>query len=171
MIDIDELVDLHHEYLRALSAMALPAWVELELTLPQLRMLYLLVNDGEQTASGLAKRLGVAPSTVTGLVDRLVERGMAGRSDDPQDRRTIQVRSTAAGEVLINGLIASRREQLTRVLAGLTEDDRAVVAGALRALLGGVQAQGGAWDEVRDGVTPSPWPSPRGRGDGMGGGQ
>jgi DNA-binding MarR family transcriptional regulator len=136
---LEELVDLHQEYLRALSMIALPAWVELDLTLPQLRMLYLLVHDGEQTASGLARRLGVAPSTVTGLVDRLVERGVVARSEDRNDRRTIWVRATDDGQVLINSLIASRREQLARVLSELSDADRELVGGALRALLDAVQ--------------------------------
>jgi DNA-binding MarR family transcriptional regulator len=138
---LDELVELHQTYTRALCAMALPAWVELDLTLPQLRLLYLIVHDGEQNATSLARRLGLAPSTVTGLVDRLVERGAVAREEDQQDRRTVWVRATTEGELLINGLIASRREQVARVLSTLSDEDRDLLARGLRALLSAVQAR------------------------------
>jgi DNA-binding MarR family transcriptional regulator len=86
---------------------------------------------------------------VTGLVDRLVERGLVVRSEDGQDRRTIRVRGTGDGEVLIKGLVASRREQLARILAAVPEEQRAAVRGAFRALLEAVQAQACAPGEDR----------------------
>lgn len=55
---LDRLIELHQRYLRRLYADALPAWVRLDLSLPRLRLLYVLVNDGPQSAGGLARLLG-----------------------------------------------------------------------------------------------------------------
>jgi DNA-binding MarR family transcriptional regulator len=47
--------------------------------------------------SELASRLGVGVSAATGLVDRLVERGVLERDSDPADRRVVRVRMSPAG--------------------------------------------------------------------------
>jgi len=131
----DELVDLHQRYLRRLYADSLEAWVRLDLTMPQLRLLYVLVNDGPHGAGALARRLGLAPSSVTGLVDRLVERGLARRDEDPRDRRVVRTTATAFGQELLETLVAQRREQLLRLFGGLSFDEQADLARVLRALL------------------------------------
>ena len=131
----DELVDLHKRYLRRLYADSLEAWVRLDLTMPQLRLLYVLVNDGPHGAGALARRLGLAPSSVTGLVDRLVDRGLARRDEDPPDRRVVRATATAFGQELLETLVAQRREQLLRLFGGLSFDEQADLARVLRALL------------------------------------
>ncbi|HEY3082647.1 MAG TPA: MarR family transcriptional regulator [Chloroflexota bacterium] len=131
----DELVDLHQRYLRRLYADSLEAWVRLDLTMPQLRLLYVLVNDGPHGAGALARRLGLAPSSVTGLVDRLVERGLARRDEDPRDRRVVRAAATTFGQELLETLVAQRREQLLRLFGGLSFDEQADLARVLRALL------------------------------------
>jgi DNA-binding MarR family transcriptional regulator len=131
----DELVDLHQRYLRRLYADSLEAWVRLDLTMPQLRLLYVLVNDGPHGAGALARRLGLAPSSVTGLVDRLVERGLARRDEDPRDRRVVRAAATTFGQELLATLVAQRREQLLRLFGRLSFDEQADLARVLRALL------------------------------------
>ena len=131
----DELAELHQRYLRRLYAASLEAWVRLDLTMPQLRLLYLLVNDGPAGAGALARRLGLAPSTVTGLVDRLVERGLARRDEDRHDRRAVWTAATAHGRELVEALVAQRREQLLGLFGRLSADEQAELGSALRALL------------------------------------
>ena len=41
--------------------------------------------------SDLVARLGVSLSTVSGLVDRVVDHGLATRREDPADRRQVVV--------------------------------------------------------------------------------
>jgi DNA-binding MarR family transcriptional regulator len=131
----DELVELHQSYLRRLYADSLEAWVRLDLTMPQLRLLYVLVNDGRHGAGALARLLGLAPSSVTGLVDRLVERGLARRDEDPHDRRVVRTAATPAGQELIEALVAQRRDQLLRLFGRLSPDEQADLGRILRALM------------------------------------
>ncbi|MGC5411955.1 MarR family winged helix-turn-helix transcriptional regulator, partial [Streptomyces sp. DT225] len=75
--------------------------------------------------------LGLAKSSLTGLVDRSVQRGLVRREADPEDGRAVRVAPTAAGselaevfyaetcrrvEALTEGLDAADREQLTALL-------------------------------------------------------
>src|SRR3970040_2212899 len=64
----------------------LEAWVELGLTLTQLRVLFQLQAEDGASAGALAERLKVTPSTLTRIVDRLVRQG-AGRAGRGPGRR------------------------------------------------------------------------------------
>ena len=54
-------------------------------------------EDGLHTVRGLSVRLGVSKPAITRALDRLVELGLAGRTDDPRDRRSVLVQRTRAG--------------------------------------------------------------------------
>jgi DNA-binding MarR family transcriptional regulator len=138
---LEVLADLHEAYFRRLRAASLPAWLRLNLSVPQLRLLQLLVYDGPQLSGSLAHTLGIAPSTVTGLCDRLLERGLADRQEDTVDRRCTRVFATDRGHALVNEHFGGTREHLLRILANLTPPEREVVERALEALVrAGTQA-------------------------------
>lgn len=68
------------------------------LTLAQIKMLLLARTHGEQTIRQLGAALDVTMPTVSVAVDRLVERGLLIRREDPQDRRVRLVRLSEEGE-------------------------------------------------------------------------
>ena len=53
----------------------------------QFKALLIVADRGGVTGRELSKSLGIGPSAVTSLVDRLVERKLVRREDDPADRR------------------------------------------------------------------------------------
>ena len=55
------------------------------------KALDLLERFGPLTAGELAQRSGLAPASVTGLVDRLERKGFARRVPNPRDRRSVLV--------------------------------------------------------------------------------
>ena len=63
----------------------------------ELRALELVSRHGGLTAGALAAELGLTTGAVTGLVDRMNRAGYLEREDDPQDRRRVIIRLTAAG--------------------------------------------------------------------------
>jgi DNA-binding MarR family transcriptional regulator len=69
---------------------------------PQRLVLRIVGQAPESTASEIALTLGIHPSTLTGILGRLDDRGMIRRAIDPADRRRARFRLTAAGE-RING--------------------------------------------------------------------
>ena len=57
------------------------------LTAPQRSVMQALFHGGGLSLKELSRRVGLAHSTVSGIVDRLVKRGMAERRPDPTDGR------------------------------------------------------------------------------------
>ncbi len=80
----------------------------------------------------LARRLGVTTAAATTIVDRLAERGHVRRTPHPTDRRRTVVELTDSGrrEVLTHLLPMFR--ELADLDAGLTDEERAIVARYLR---------------------------------------
>src|SRR5262249_59901715 len=125
---IRQILDLQTDLYRSLR----PAreWLEVELTMPQMKVLFLLYSDGVARMSQLASCLGVTLSTVTGIVDRLVEQGMVQRQEHPQDRRLVVCRLTSRGSETVERLHQAGRGRMAALLDGLSVDDlRTVVAG------------------------------------------
>jgi len=120
--------------MRALHALDRPGWGDIDLTMSQLKTIMLLVETGGLTGRDLAERLGIGPSAVTALVDRLVQRGYARREEDRADRRVSWARPTKRATELFERLHATHRERLAEVLATLTSDELALVVQAISTL-------------------------------------
>ncbi|MGH3901952.1 MAG: MarR family winged helix-turn-helix transcriptional regulator [Pseudonocardiaceae bacterium] len=86
------------------------------LTMQQLRVLTLLSTEGPLAHSNLAQALGVGLATVTGLVDRLVARGLVERVEDVTDRRIRRVRLTADGVKSVERMESAGQEVRHRLL-------------------------------------------------------
>jgi DNA-binding MarR family transcriptional regulator len=112
-----------------------PPWNGLNITLPQLRVLGLLCSH-EHGISGreLAALLGVGPSAVTPLVDRLVDHGYVRREEDRLDRRITRLLLTDEGMALLNRMTVGRREQMADLLRHLDAEELAVVSQAFELL-------------------------------------
>jgi DNA-binding MarR family transcriptional regulator len=102
--------------------------------MPQAKLLYLLGAAGDLHMSEVVARLGVSLSTVSGLVDRVVDQGLAYRREDPADRRHVVVGLTAAGTAFIDRFRELSADQMRRLLASLDDDELATVRDALAAL-------------------------------------
>src|SRR4051812_14214933 len=92
---------------RMLRAQQQPIWAELDLTMAQLKALVSIAASGGLAGRELAERLGIGPSAVTPLVDRLVAHGYVRREEDPADRRISRARPTAQGRALFDRLNAA----------------------------------------------------------------
>ena len=114
-------------------------WLSLSVSMAQLKTLLLLLQTGGLTARGLADRLGIGPSAVTPLVDRLVDHKLVRREPDPKDRRITWIRPTAKAEALQARLTEANRTVMAEVLAELPARDHARVQESLRLLLGSVE--------------------------------
>jgi DNA-binding MarR family transcriptional regulator len=115
-------------------------WNQANVTLPQIRVLSLLMSR-EDGLSGreLAMLLGVGPSAVTPLIDRLVEHGYVRREEDRADRRITRAILTPAGAAVLQQLGSGRREVLADALQGLDPEELAVVERAFALIHDGLQ--------------------------------
>lgn len=74
----------------------------------QYAVLQCLWDENGQTAKQLAERLFLDGSTVTGVLDRMEQKGLIIKQADPKDRRALQVNLTDLGRKL--------EEPITRVI-------------------------------------------------------
>lgn len=103
------------------------------LTMQQLRVLLLLSADGPLAQGDLAQALDVGMATVTGLVDRLVRRGLVQRTPDPTDGRVRRAGLSAAGAELLDSIRTAGQDRRDQLLGKIDID-------ALRGLERGVSA-------------------------------
>jgi DNA-binding MarR family transcriptional regulator len=95
----------------------------------QVSVLMKLRLYGDLSISGLASLMGLGLPNVTGIVDRLEERGLVERHRDPDDRRVVRVRLTESGCRIPDGMDGLQRDLLGRVLAAM---DRASLERCIR---------------------------------------
>jgi len=74
---------------------------------------------------------GVAPPTLTALLDAAEDRGFILRSPHPDDRRRRRVELTPAGDTALAATPHLGREVGRRMTAGFSEDERSLLAGLL----------------------------------------
>lgn len=112
---------------------AMRHWPSGRLSLVHLNVLMLVDDEGAMPMRGLAEALDVSQASATGIVDRMEQRGLVARERDEQDRRVIRVGITEAGQALIAGLAAERRDHMTQMVDRLTDDELAGLLIGLRA--------------------------------------
>ena len=108
--------------------------MSIDLTMQQLRTLMILSFRGSASGQELADGLGVHLSTVTGLINRLLARGLVERGEDPNDRRVRRVRLSAEGTQLMQQMRDAGRLHKRRLLQQLDNTALAQIADAMDAL-------------------------------------
>jgi DNA-binding MarR family transcriptional regulator len=93
-----------------------------QLSGPQLWALWEVRETPNMTMSDLAARMFLHPSTVSGIVDRLVRRQLMTRVEDPQDRRAFRLNLTAEGEDLLRHTPKPVRRRLIEALHETPDD-------------------------------------------------
>jgi DNA-binding MarR family transcriptional regulator len=109
--------------------------IDLDLTVAQLKALYVTAATGPIQMSQLAVRLGTALSTTSGVIDGLAQLGLVERLEVPGDRRQVLVRATDVGSARLDAINELGRERLHRLLSSMrTAEDLATVKHAIELL-------------------------------------
>lgn len=123
MTERDRLLDEIGALEIRLLALGLPeqtsSLLDYDLTLQQLRVFAFILGRGETPINKVAEALGIRPNVATGIIQRLVDRGLIERTEDPDDRRvrllTVTDRGVALTEELSGIVLAKGRELLDRL--------------------------------------------------------
>jgi DNA-binding MarR family transcriptional regulator len=89
-----------------------------------LHVLYMLATSGRMPMSRLAEQLDVSLPNVTGIVERMVERGMVERSRPEDDRRVVEVRICPSGRALLDEIDMVKRQQMANVINRLSPEQQ-----------------------------------------------
>ena len=92
------------------------------------KALDLLERSGPLTAGELARRSGLAPASVTGLINRLEHKGFARRIQNPSDRRSILVEADVERMYArVAPLFADWARSLQELYAGYSDQELEVI--------------------------------------------
>ncbi len=110
------------------------AWHQEGVSIVQLSAANLLTVEGPMPMGRLAESLGISVASATGVVSRMEERGLVIRHHDATDRRLVIVGAADGATDLFRALEQARRDELSRLVAELTEEELSGFLVGLRAL-------------------------------------
>ncbi len=106
-----------------------------DLTMQQFRVLGQVVRSPGLSGNELGGQLGVSAPTASGLVERLVEKGLIARTDDVDDRRIRRLHPTEAGRDIMRQMDSMFERMLGVVLQVLSAEELEVLCQSARTML------------------------------------
>jgi DNA-binding MarR family transcriptional regulator len=113
------LVELLWNINRKLSRRLAPLAQKEGLSITELVVLKKTHQSGARRVTALAEELGVPPSTLTGVLDRLVDGGWLERDRDPDDRRAVVMKGTKKLDELMRSVLHASSRMLEKALRAL----------------------------------------------------
>jgi DNA-binding MarR family transcriptional regulator len=102
--------------------------VHLELKDVEVYCLDLLDQEGPLSPSALAKRMGLHPATMTGILDRLERAGWVSRDRDSADRRAVVVLALRDRSAEVMKLYSGMNGALAEILSSYSEEELRLIA-------------------------------------------
>jgi DNA-binding MarR family transcriptional regulator len=121
--------------LRALALQREDAWLDLDLTLPQLRALFAVRRRSGCTVSELATSIDRRLAATSALVNRLVRAGLLQRVVDPSDRRRVRLELTDEAERMLSAVDQRAADRFAAVLGRMSPRGREALTTALTELV------------------------------------
>jgi DNA-binding MarR family transcriptional regulator len=119
----------------------------LELNDVDLDCLNLIDSHGPLSPGALARRAGLHPATITGILDRLERGGWVTRERDPSDRRAVLVRALRERNADLMRLYSGMNVSMNKLLAGYEDSELELLADFLHRTANAGQ---NAADEIAD---------------------
>lgn len=106
---------------------------DLGLTVPQIMLMKVLCDHPGITLNELSRRLSLAKSTVSGIVDRLEKNGNVVREIPEENRRIVKI-SLSENSPDLKRISDIKTQHLTKILEGLGIEDTKQIISALNKL-------------------------------------
>ena len=101
------------------SRRGVPDWLSGELTIGQMRLLFLLLEDGPRSMGQIAETFGSSLAAASGLVERTEHHGLVERQHRSDDRRIVECVLTSRGRQFFDELAGGPIDAVKRTLAVL----------------------------------------------------
>ena len=113
---IEGILKLADKLFRVLLPTVPKELLQIDVTMSQMKIMFILFVNGQIRMSDMAAGLQVTLATATGLVDRLVEKGLVVRESQPDDRRVVLCRLSESGHGMVSGIWESARKNTRNIL-------------------------------------------------------
>ena len=133
-VSVEETLAEYKRLHRAVLTSTAPRWRDLDMSMQQLRAMYLLREEDEASVGRLAELFGMRLPAASLLADRLVRAGLVDRRDDPEDRRRVLLSLSRAGNRLVTELREGNYQPMRRWMGAMASEDLAALKRGLRAL-------------------------------------
>ncbi|MEI3606996.1 MarR family transcriptional regulator [Pseudogracilibacillus sp. SE30717A] len=94
------------------------------LNLTEFAVLEFLYHKGEQPIQLIGKKVLLASSSITYVVDKLEEKGYLERIACPKDRRVIYGKLTERGHQVIKEIFPQHRKAIANIFSSLTKEEK-----------------------------------------------
>jgi len=111
---------IHASFIRNLP----PSLREGGITIPQMLILDMLLDDYECRMSDISKSLGVTKSAITAIMNRLIKTGLIRRARSQKDRRVVRAHLTPRGARLSNKIRNYKLRLVGLLFANITRKER-----------------------------------------------
>jgi|SRR5450755_293695 len=105
---------------------------QVELRDVDLDCLDLITLHGPLSPSTLARRAGLHPATITGILDRLEQGRWVARERDPSDRRAVRIRALNERNADLMRLYSGMSNAMNKICAGYNDTELELIADFLR---------------------------------------
>jgi DNA-binding MarR family transcriptional regulator len=136
--DIERVIQSRRRINHFIREGSVELWINMNLTIPQMKCLCYISRHGRINLSGLAAGIHVTPANVTGIIDRLVEQGLVDRIADNADRRVLWLSVTEKGEAMLSNLREGKAGRMRELLETLSDKELSVVSEAFDILAAAV---------------------------------
>ena len=124
------------------------------LTGPQLIFLKEVVKTEEISVGEIARAISLSQATTTGILERLVKRGLVNRRRSDQDRRRVLVSITPAGEQIMSQAPPLMQASFLKQLENMADWEQTMILSALQRI---VSMMGAETLTVAPILTPDPF--------------
>lgn len=93
-----------------------------DITPPQFTALLILLYSDELTIGELSKKMYLACSTVTDLIDRMEKNELVKRVRDTNDRRIVRVKVLEKGHQVLDQVLYTRRRYISEVFSSFSDE-------------------------------------------------
>ena len=129
---VNEIDRLSRRLLRNLECCDRTLVAAVELTAAQAYSLLVLDERGPSTMTELSSEMRLHGTTMTRMVDGLVEKDLAERQADAEDRRVVRVHLTDRGREAVEEIQRAKTSFLAAAFSDLSDEERDAILKALR---------------------------------------
>jgi DNA-binding MarR family transcriptional regulator len=140
--NITKIMELMHDLMHSTRIQDPHPWLHLELTREQLRVIFLVSFKDRVSPGEVASSFGVPKANVTSVIDKLVNKGLINRLENPNDRRSYILVLTSDGRSQVERLHEMGTTKIRRVLEKMTDDTLYCLNKGLAALTSVLREEG-----------------------------